>query len=81
MAVSATSCDDTLANFSSTGPEIEIVGPDENIYSTVIGGYDTFDGTSMACPYVSSAGAGLLDTAAALGVDSIDTGTDTGPNC
>ncbi|WP_430506001.1 S8 family peptidase [Haloparvum sp. PAK95] len=60
MAVSATSCDDTLASFSSTGPEIEIAAPGENVYSTIIGGYDTYDGTSMACPHVSGAGAQLM---------------------
>ncbi|MFB6234849.1 MAG: S8 family serine peptidase [Halopenitus sp.] len=60
MAVSATSCDDTLASFSSTGPEIEIAAPGDDVYSTVIGGYDTFDGTSMACPHVSGAGAQLM---------------------
>jgi subtilisin len=60
IAVSATSEDDTLASFSSTGPEVELAAPGENIYSTVIGGYDTFDGTSMACPHVSGAGAQLM---------------------
>lgn len=60
MAISATSCGDTLASFSSTGPEIEIAAPGENVYSTIIGGYDTFDGTSMACPHVSGAGAQLM---------------------
>ncbi len=102
IAVSATSSDDTLAGFSSTGSEVELAAPGENIYSTVIGGYDTFDGTSMACPHVSGAGgqlmangytntdarnqlnttaediglssnesgSGLLDVAAALGLDS-----------
>lgn len=60
IAVSATSKDDSLASFSSTGPEVELAAPSENIYSTVIGGYDTFDGTSMACPHVSGAGGQLM---------------------
>ncbi|PSP54575.1 peptidase S8 [Halobacteriales archaeon QS_1_67_19] len=113
VAVSATSCDDSLASFSSTGPEVELAAPGEDVYSTVIGGYDTFSGTSMACPHVSGAGgqlmadgytnteardqlkstaediglssneqgAGLLDVAAALGLDSSDDGTGDGPNC
>ena len=113
VAVSATSCDDTLASFSSTGPEVELAAPGEDVYSTVIGSYDTYSGTSMACPHVSGAGAqlmangasntnardtlkqnaesiglgdnesgaGLLDTAAALGLDSSDDGTGDGPNC
>ena len=113
IAVSATSCDDTLASFSSTGPEVELAAPGDDVYSSVIGGYDTFDGTSMACPHVSGAGGqlmangysntdardqlnstaediglasneqgnGLVDVAAALGLDSSDDGTGNGPNC
>jgi subtilisin len=60
MAVSATNCNDSLASFSSQGPEIELAAPGEDVYSTVIGGYDTFSGTSMACPHVSGAGAQLM---------------------
>ncbi|MFW5917917.1 MAG: S8 family peptidase [Haloferacaceae archaeon] len=61
MAISATTEDDSLASFSSTGPEVELAAPGESIYSTVIGGYDTFSGTSMACPHVSGAGGQLMD--------------------
>ncbi|MFC4541205.1 S8 family peptidase [Halosolutus amylolyticus] len=60
IAVSATSEDDSLANFSSTGPEVEIAAPGEDVYSTIPGGYDTFSGTSMACPHVSGAGGQLM---------------------
>ena len=107
IAVSSTNKDDQLSDFSSTGPEVELAAPGSNVYSTVIGGYDTFSGTSMACPHVSGAGGilmaqgdsntqardtlgssaedigladgeqgnGLLDAAAALGLDSSDDGT------
>jgi subtilisin len=104
ITVSSTTAADGLSSFSSTGPEVELAAPGSEIFSTVIGGYDTFSGTSMACPHVSGAGgqllangdsnttardqlrstaenvglaenesgAGLLDVAAALGLDSSD---------
>ncbi|MCT9096457.1 S8 family peptidase [Haloarchaeobius sp. HME9146] len=106
MAVSSTASDDTLSDFSSTGPEVEIAAPGTDIYSSVAsnGGYDTYSGTSMATPHVAGAagllmangytaseardqltstaediglssnesGAGLLDAAASLGLDSSD---------
>lgn len=104
IAVSSSASDDSLSNYSSTGPEVEIIAPGTDVYSTIPGGYDTFSGTSMATPHVAGAagqlmangytnaearsrlkstaedvglanneqGAGLLDTAAALGYDSAD---------
>ncbi|WP_135827038.1 S8 family peptidase [Halorussus ruber] len=104
MAVSSTDSSDNLSDFSSQGPEVEIAAPGTDIYSTVPSGYDTFSGTSMACPHVAGAagqlmangntasetrsqlkstaediglgsnesGSGLLDAAAALGLDSSD---------
>ncbi|MFC7238290.1 S8 family peptidase [Saliphagus sp. GCM10025317] len=61
IAVSATSEDDSLASFSSTGSEVEIAAPGEDVNSTVPGGgYDTFSGTSMACPHVAGAGGQLM---------------------
>ncbi|PSP80853.1 peptidase S8 [Halobacteriales archaeon QS_1_68_20] len=60
VAVSSTDSDDSLSSFSSTGPEVEIAAPGGSVYSTVIGGYDTFSGTSMACPHVSGAGGQLM---------------------
>ena len=61
IAVSATSEDDSLANFSSTGPEVELAAPGEDVLSTVPeSDYDTFSGTSMACPHVSGAGGQLM---------------------
>ncbi|WP_276301569.1 S8 family peptidase [Halorussus lipolyticus] len=54
MAVSSTASDDTLSDFSSTGPEVDIAAPGTDIYSSVAnGGYDTYSGTSMATPHVA----------------------------
>ena len=65
IAVSATSEEDSLASFSSTGPEVELAAPGEGVLSTVptetsSDGLETFSGTSMACPHVSGAGAQLM---------------------
>ncbi|WP_276282103.1 S8 family peptidase [Halorussus caseinilyticus] len=60
MAVSSTDSSDNLSGFSSTGPQVEIAAPGSSIYSTVVGGYDTFSGTSMATPHVAGAGGQLM---------------------
>ncbi|WP_101297063.1 S8 family peptidase [Halegenticoccus soli] len=60
IAVSATTRNDAVASFSSTGPQIELAAPGAEIYSTVAGGYATFSGTSMAAPHVAGAGAQLM---------------------
>lgn len=66
IAVSATSKDDSLADFSSTGPEVEVAAPGDNIPSTVPpessqDGLASFSGTSMSAPHVAGAGGQLMD--------------------
>jgi subtilisin len=54
IAVTATTKQDTLAEFSSRGPEVTVAAPGENILSTYPGGrYQVMSGTSMAAPHVS----------------------------
>ena len=57
VAVSSIDGDDSLSSFSSTGPEIELAAPGGAVYSTVVDGYATWSGTSMATPHVSGVGA------------------------
>jgi len=58
---------DWLADFSNydadpgTGAEYEIMAPGVNILSTTIdGGYESMNGTSMACPIVAGSAAALM---------------------
>jgi subtilisin len=91
MAVSSTASDDTLSDFSSTGPEVEIAAPGTDIYSTIASnaGYDTYSGTSMACPHVAGTAGQLMsngynnsdtrtqlkDTAESIGLASNESGS------
>ncbi|WP_227379815.1 S8 family peptidase [Haladaptatus halobius] len=80
IAVSATTPNDRIASFSSTGSAVELAAPGANVYSTVAGGYATFSGASMACPHVGGAAAQLMalgDTNATnITYDSSDTLTE-----
>ncbi len=55
ISVGATDINDNRANFSSTGPRLELSAPGVNILSTLNGNknkYGTLSGTSMSCPHV-----------------------------
>jgi subtilisin len=49
--------DDTFANFSNHGSDVDLIAPGKCIWSTIPGGYQYMSGTSMATPHVTGAAA------------------------
>lgn len=54
LVVAAIDQNGYLASYSNWGPTtVDLAAPGTNIYSTVVGGFDTYSGTSMATPFVT----------------------------
>src|SRR6476661_1647437 len=47
--------DDTFADFSNYGPDVDLIAPGKCIWSTIPSGYQYMSGTSMAAPHVTGA--------------------------
>jgi subtilisin family serine protease len=55
VSVGSTTDSDTVSSFSNRASFLALMAPGSSIYSSVPGGYDTLNGTSMAAPHVTGA--------------------------
>lgn len=72
IGVSASDANDNKASFSNYGPGVDVAAPGVNILSTnYVGGYSSFNGTSMASPHVAGQAALIWTTNHNSGNNSI----------
>ncbi|MFH2202423.1 MAG: S8 family peptidase [Elusimicrobiota bacterium] len=72
IAVAASDINDKVADFSSRGPEVDLVAPGVSIRSTAMGGgYSWKTGTSMASPHVAGLAALAIGAHGLRGVRAV----------
>jgi thermitase len=71
FAVAATDSSDNWASFSEHHSYVDVAAPGVSIYSTLLGGYGSMNGTSMATPFVSGLAALIWSIDPGLSVDQV----------
>lgn len=73
LAVAATQPGDIKASFSNYGTWVDLAAPGVNIWSTVPGGYQAYDGTSMASPNAAAVAALILSHNPEITLEDLET--------
>ena len=73
ISVGATDKQSIVADFSDSSGQLDFLAPGVDIVSSVPGGFEAFDGTSMAAPHVTGAWAVLKAEKPTASVDDIET--------
>ena len=73
ISVGATDKDSVVADFSDSSGQLDFLAPGVGIVSSVPGGFEALDGTSMAAPHVTGAWAVLKAEKPTASVEEIET--------